>query len=60
MMTWVLILTSYTMNFQITQIEHISDFTNQKSCEVAGKAWQQSVSEHNGLEFRINYICVKK
>lgn len=48
------------MNFQITQIEHISDFTNQKSCEVAGKAWQQAVSENNGLEFRTNYVCVKQ
>lgn len=60
MVIWVLILTSYTTNFEISQIEHISDFTSKQTCETAGKAWQQSVSEKNGLEFRTNYICVKK
>lgn len=60
MITWVLILTSFTMNFEITQIEHINDFTSQEVCENAGKTWQDSVSERNGLELRTNYVCVKK
>ncbi|MGL6313620.1 hypothetical protein [Vibrio sp. WXL103] len=60
MITWVLILTSYTLNFEISQIEHISDFTSQQSCEVAGKDWQKGVSQRNGLELRTHYLCVKK
>ena len=59
MIAWILILASFTTDYEITQIEHIDGFMSSKACTAAGELWfSEMITNQNGLQYRAKYTCV--